>query len=193
MAKGAVVRGTPVNFIPTGGTRNEGIAPSTPKGFKGGAGTVAASFEHQDQVPGHGTPYQSGAGNSDEFMREVSHGPKGGIVLSENGINMNEPRDNGNGVILDGVRRDNSYNKIDAPALDSPVPHGAPAFDGAAMVAENRAHLGSGNEAAAGDVLLGIGGVMSRGMVGTSTPQGGPDELLEDDVLRNLGPGGAAG
>lgn len=196
MAKGATVRGTPYHFQGTGATRMQGVAPSDARKPSEMSGVVNRQFEGDQSRkvnPRSGTEYQSEVGNSDEFIREASHGPKGGVVLSENGINMNEPRSNGNGVILDGITRESAYSARAAGAMDSPVPKGAPSFAGADMVAENRAHLGRGNERAASDVITEIGGVMSRGMIGTSTPSGGPDELLEDDVLRNLGPGGTVG
>lgn len=196
--KSSTVRGTPVRFI---GPAGSGVIGGGHEGFRQGShlpgmsGTVNRQFEgDQSSQPNarSGTPYQDREGNPDEFKRVASHGPKGGVVISENGLNHNDPASTGAGVILASQGPGHMNNPAGAPAMDSPVPAHAPQFQTEAMVAENRAHLGTGNEIATG-TLLEVGGVMSRGMDSTSKPSGGEGELLEDDDLRNLGAGGAVG
>ncbi len=193
--KSTTVRGTPVRHISN--TAREGMMAGKPSGM---SGTVNKQFEgdqkgNRQEGVARGTPYESRDGNSDEFMRTRSQG-KYGMVMDAAAGDQADPRDNGNGVILDGMSREAGYTPMSERTMDSPVMEGAPTFDTRTIRDENIAHLGQGigaRPSQAADDILNIGGVMSRGMVGTSTPQGGEDELVEDDVLRNLGPGGAIG
>lgn len=192
--KSTSIRGTPVHHIGTGGTRMEGVTPGKPKGM---SGTVNQQFEGT-QVTNRengatGTPYNSRVGNSDEAIRVRSHG-KYGINDANGQGEMNNPVSNGNGVIFDGIQ---DFMPPSEPALDSPVPSGAqaPIPEAAKDLAALRSGEGSywGRGAGPLDNFQEMGGVMSRGMIGTSTPAGGENEMLEDDVLMNLGSGGAVG
>lgn len=156
--KPSTVRGTPVRSISQGGYTNSGKPP----GFQG---TVNPQYAGQSATPGGGTPYNSGAGNDDQTKTTKQSGGVGQVIDTQTGTNLNEPSSNGNGVILDGITREGDYFPQSAGAMDSPVPNGSPAFQKGAMRAENIAHLGQGKGAdasQAGDVLLGIGGVMDR-------------------------------
>lgn len=192
--KQSSVRGTPVTSI----SRNNGqgwLSPGAkPAGY---SGTVNKQFEGDQKGNNQvgiasGTPYQTASINDD--IQPAPNRSKYGIVLSENGMNMADPKQNGNGVLFDGVSREHGYLAPDAHTMDSPVPQGAPHFDTRTIAQENIAHLGvgavPGREA---DDILSIGGVISRGMDGTSHANGGEMELLEDDLLRNEGRGGAVG
>lgn len=107
-----------------------------------------------------GAPYTSRTGNDDQFKRVVSSDTYGKVMSGSQG-NANDPSSNGSGVVLDGVGADASPPA--AGAFDSPVPGGAPAFNPASMDAENRAHLGSGNESAASSTMTSGDGVLARG------------------------------
>jgi len=194
--KSTTVRGTPVRHISN--TAREGFNNGAkPVGM---SGTVNKQFEgdqkgNRQEGIARGTPYESRNGNSDEFSRTVSR-DKYGRVIDPAAGDQADPRANGNGVVLDGMSREEGYTPKREQTEDSPVPQGSPTFDTRTIRDENVAHLGQGigaRPSQAADDILEIGGVMSRGMVGTSTPQGGEDELAEDDVLRNLGSGGAIG
>lgn len=135
-----------------------------PKGF---SGTVNQSFEGDQKGNRQvgiatGTPYQSHDGNGPESKRVRSHG-KYGMVTDQNGDQANH-LNNGNGVILDGISRENGYFPQGDQSTDSPVPGNAPSFDPRAVRQDNLAHLGRGNERAVGDVITEVGGVMSRGI-----------------------------
>lgn len=183
--KSTSVRGTPVRHITN--TAREGIAPGTPKGM---SGTVNKQFEgdqkgNRQEGVASGTPYTSKAGNSDEFMRRR---PTTGAIAADDqvGADFNNPRSNGNGVILDGISRDSGYTPQPERAMDSPVPSDAPTFDPSFIRQENLAHLGQGQGASpaqAADEILNIGGVLSRGMRGTSSSSRPEDELTDDDRL----------
>jgi hypothetical protein len=181
--RGSVHRGTP--YTKLGPTSNQGFREGgKPGGFEGtqpqGYGSEKGGYRDA-HTTGHGTPYNSRHGNTDEAKRLVSRDPHG-HVISENGINHNDPRANGAGVVLDGANRPaNGHAMAGAPLIDSPVPGHSPKFDPAFMDLENRQHLGSGNESAASENITAIGGVLSRGMVGTSKPSGPETELTKDD------------
>jgi hypothetical protein len=176
-------------------TAREGMMAGKPKGYEGAVNKQFQGDQTMNKLNNAtGTPYDSRNGNSDEFTRTVSQS-KYGMVRDVNG-DQNNPADNGSGVILDGITREDGYSPMSAETMDSPVVRGAPALDTRSIRAENIAHLGQGIGASpsqAGDDILAIEGVMSRGTQGTSHPNEGPDELAEDDVLRNLGRGGAVG
>jgi hypothetical protein len=108
-------------------------------------------------------------------------------VLGENGQNMNDPASNGSGVIFDGAKASNGFMPKRADVLDSPVPRNAPRFDPGFIPTEDAAHLGSGNERGV-DSLVAGGGVMSRGMVGTTKSNAPENELTRDDTLRGAIP-----
>lgn len=158
--KSSTVRGTPVHSM----RGSEGMAAGKPKGM---SGTVNQSFEgdqkgnHQEGIA-TGTPYQSHDGNSANARRTVSQG-KYGMVTDQNGDQASH-LNNGNGVILDGMSRENGYFPPGDQTTDSPVPGNAPTFDSRGIRQENLAHLGRGNERAVGDVIADVGGVMSRGI-----------------------------
>jgi hypothetical protein len=183
--KQSSVRGTPVRHVSN--TAREGMGAGKPKGYEG---TVNKQFQGDQKINREegistGTPYQSREGNSAEAKRTVSQG-RYGMVIGEAGDNQN-PHVNGNGVLLDGMNRDRGYEPPSERTLDSPVPDGSPVFDAGFIQTENRAHLGKGigvSDAQINDDVLGIGGVLSRGMRGTSTPGGGENELTDDDTLR---------
>ena len=194
--KSSSVRGTPYTRVSN--TRTEGMMHGAkPKGM---SGTVNKQFEgdqkgNRQVGVAQGTPYQSQDGNSDEFMRTRSNG-KYGVVMDPAAGNLADPAANGNGTILDGMSREMGYTPMPAATMDSPVMTGAPHFDTRMIRAENLAHMGQGIGAApsqSGDDILAIGGVISRGMQGTSHKSGAETELAEDDDLRNLGRGGAVG
>jgi len=192
--KQSTVRGTPVRHVSN--TTFEGIAPGKPKGY---SGTVNKQFEgdqkgNRQEGVAKGTPYNSDAGNSDEFSRTRASGLYGDVRSNKN-LDMADPASTGNGVLFNIHGREEGYSPVGDRTMDSPVHEGAPEFQTRNIRQENLAHLGQGIGASpsqAADVLLEIGGVMSRGMQGTSSRDGGEDELLEDDVLQNLGAGGAS-
>lgn len=192
--KSSSVRGTPVRSISANNGQgfNNGGKPA------GMSGTVSRQFEGDQKGNAQvgiatGTPYQSSSVNDDKAPKTAR--AKYGMVTDQNG-DQASPTSNGNGTLFDGVSREGAYLPPAAGAMDSPVTHGAPALNPGAIRVENLAHLGQGIGASpsqASDEILKIGGVMSRGMQGKSHASGGEEELLEDDVLRNLGPGGAVG
>jgi hypothetical protein len=191
--KPTTVRGTPVRFISAG---NEGMAAGKPANM---SGTTSKQFQgdQSNKVDARsGTAYNSQNGNSPTAKR-VASSDKYGMVVSENGINMSNPESNGNGVVFAGVGGMSILPASMPQTMDSPVPEGAqrPIENAPGILANLRSGSGSqwGANGGPSNTFLDMGGVMTRGMVGTSTPTGGPDELLEDDVLRNLGPGGAVG
>ena len=205
--RGTVVRGTPYTF--KGGNNREGMTHGggKPEGYAGRAGVVRDQYEGSGHGPGQvraemsgektlGTPYQSLDGNGPEYRR-VRSDNKFGEVVSENGINHNIPEQNGNGVVLDGISMERSYLTRGEQTMDSPVPTGAqrPIPDEARDI--NNLHSGEGEYWGKGDGpkdhILANDGVMSRGMLGTSKHNGSETELVEDDVLKNLGRGGAVG
>jgi hypothetical protein len=193
--KGIVLGADHVNHVGPSGAfvgNKEGFTPSTPAGYSGK--TVADQYRGDGvgidtrPLPGSGTPYQDSDGNPNEFKRTAEGTGRYGIVLGENGQNMNDPASNGSGTIFDGAKRENGYMTRPAPTFDSPVPQKAPRLDPSFIPTEVRGRLGGGNESAAKDGLVAGGGVMSRGMVGTSKTSAGEDELTRDDTLRGRTP-----
>lgn len=180
-----IVRGTPYT---KSSSAREGIAPGTPKGMDGqttpqqyrGTGMSTAQSAR-------GTPYQSQAGNGPEARRVVSADRYGKVVSGSAG-NLNDPKSNGDGVVLDSVSSDYEDPTI-RPSLDSPVPGSAPMFQTSEILSVNQARLGKGMPAAAArDDILNLGGVMSRGMLGTSKPGAPETELTNDDTLPAVAP-----
>lgn len=168
------VRGTPYTHI----------GPASNQGYREGGGasnTVADQYRGSGintQANSRGTPAQYEHGNPADAQRVASQGPYGMVESNQQG-NANSPQNNGSGVLLDGAGG--------ASTMDSPVPGGAPRFDPGFIAKENTAHLGSGNEMGARDLING-GGVMSRGMVQKSTSAGAETELTADDTLPAVGP-----
>lgn len=204
--RGTVVRGTPYTF--KGGNNREGMTHGggKPDGYAGRAGTVRDQYEGSGKGPEQvraemsgektlGTPFQSQDGNGPEYRR-VRSDNKFGEVVSENGINHNIPEQNGNGVILDVSEREGRHARPEQ-TMDSPVPMGAQAPIRDEPDVLNDLHSGVGSYWGRNDGpkarILENNGVMSRGTLGTSKRDGGEDELLEDDVLKNLRRGGAVG
>lgn len=180
------VRGTPYHHVGTGQTRSEGMRPGLPMGSDGETTMRQYRGTGMDTKQGPGTPYRSERGNSDEFSRTVEQSTN--AESSDHG-NQNDPASNGDGVVLDGANRyGNGFSPRAAPTLDSPVPGHAPVFDTGFVETEDKAHLGSGNAGGADDLING-GGVMSRGMVGTSKSSDRDEtELTHDDTLRGSTP-----
>jgi hypothetical protein len=175
--KSTSVRGTPFTKI----------GPSGNSGFRQGGGNADNTVGTQYRGSGintapneRGTPAQYAHGNPGDAMRVVSRDRYGKVIDDAAGDQAN-PAANGTGVILNG----------DPPRdmLDSPVPMKAPMFDEGFIAKEDRAHLGGGNEEGMRSLIEG-GGVMSRGMVGTSKPSGAEDELTTDDTLPSVAPAG---
>ena len=184
-----VVRGTPFNsYGPNGG------GPNANNGFRSGGGGGGNTVQPQYREGGintkpaaRGTPEQYKHGNVDQAQRQASSSPYGKV--DSNGLDMNDPKSNGSGVIFDGTTNTgDGHNPPAAATLDSPVPSNAPVFDTGFIPIDARARMGSGNEGGANESLLTGSGVMSRGMIGTSTPGGAETELMQDDVLPSVGP-----
>jgi hypothetical protein len=181
--------GTPVNSIKA--PLNQGMRAGTPSGMQG---TVNRQFQgdqrgNRQEGISTGTPYVSRDGNSPEARRVASQGHYGHVVDTATREDMNDPRSNGDGVVLDGMSQDYG-DPTHKPTMDSPVPTHAPVFQTRHILEENAAHLGSGsgktapNAANARDNLLNVGGVMSRGMVTTHKAHQSRDEaiLTTDDT-----------
>jgi hypothetical protein len=192
----SIVRGTPYTHI-TSQTANQGIRAGIPKGSDGQ--TTMEQFRGTGMSTAQsarGTPYHSEAGNPDEARRQASH-DRYGHVIDDAAGNQADPRVNGSGVVFDGSHNVMNGNMPPpAETFDSPVSRDAPVFDPGFMVEENREHLGHGsgvtapNRAQSEHDLLAVGGVMSRGMVSTSTPDGDEHQLIQDDILPNVAPAG---
>lgn len=189
--KGTVHRGTPYHHVTD--TAHQGIAPGRPReqgtGERGKTMTHTTMEPYRSDTRGYqsdprsGTPYHSDAGNGPEYKRTVEQSTD---AESADHGNQNDPKTNGRGVVFDGANSyERGYSPHSEPTMDSPVPGHAPVFDTRTVREEDRAHVGMRNESAATDDILKIGGVMSRGMRGTSTPEGAEDELIGDDVLRD--------
>lgn len=176
-----VVRGTPYSSVKAGNT--EGQAPGKPSGYTGTVGGLYGD-DSIPTGPSKGTPYQSRAGNGPSTKRVVSADTYGKVMSNQQG-NANDPMNTGPGVLLAGMGE--AHSPPPAGALDSPVPGSAPHFNPADMIAENRSHLGSGNEGGLRD-LVNSTGVMGRGMAQKSTPGGSEFELTDDDTLPGTAP-----
>jgi hypothetical protein len=192
--RGTTVRGTPINRTNVAG--NSGIRPGVPKGM---VGTVHKQYDSDrrgyQSDPNGGTPYHSQAGNPPEARQLVTRDARGRVLDPNMGEVPNDPSSNGTGVVFDGTDNmgDGNSPRIE-PTMDSPVPREAPVFDPGFMVQENRQHLGHGkgptapNDAMSRDEILPIGGVMSRGMIGTSHADDTDErELIQDDRLVDSG------
>lgn len=179
--KSTTVRGTPYHHVSAAGTAHQGVKA----GLKGMEGTTPSEYSSDKRGyqsdPRSGTPYQSQRGNGPEYRREVARGNN--LESADHG-NQNDPASNGVGVMLDGANEySRGYTPRDERTLDSPVPAHAAIFRPGFIKTEDEAHAGTGNERTARDNILEIGGVMSRGMVGTSSSRGPETELMEDDDM----------
>jgi|HubBroStandDraft_4_1064222.scaffolds.fasta_scaffold01490_14 hypothetical protein len=169
--KGIVLGADHVNHVGPAGAfigNPEGYSPGEPN-RSGGGSTRGSTVTEQYRGGGintkpneRGTPFNSQLGNPNEASRTAPDSGRYGKVISENGQDHNDPRANGSGVVLDGA---NSYARGFQPppaaTVDSPVPTRAPRFDPNFVSAEDREHVGSGNESAVDGLAEGKG-VMSR-------------------------------
>jgi hypothetical protein len=173
--KPSSVIGTPFHSIKASNSQGmmHGAKPS------GMSGTVNRQFEGDQKINREegistGTPYQSRDGNGPETIITRSHGLYG-MVIGESGDNQN-PKDNGNGVILDGIDRARDYTAKPRPNLDSPVPEGSQKPQSNASIKLNEIRNGEGKYWGADDViedhLLKANGVMSRGLDNTEDDVG---------------------
>jgi hypothetical protein len=174
MAKGTVVRGTPINsYGPNGGgvSANNGFNPQLPMLNQVMDGTVNPQFRG-DQThkidPRSGTPATHQTGNVDQASTLRFSG-KYGVSPIAGGVDSNNPSSNGNGTILDHVSEARDYTPwlpIGQGVMDSPVALGAqmPAEDGSNQL--NALRNGTGKtyseKQQIPDELVKVGGVMSR-------------------------------
>lgn len=184
-----VVRGTPYHHIDAkGGQGQRGGEPAENQGS-----TVHAQFREDGintETRARSTPYHSEAGNPPGARREVLRSTS--AESSDHG-NQNDPRSNGSGVVLDGADSyERGFQPPHEPTTDSPVPRDAPWFDTRTIREEDVAHLGEGtggSENASSTDLRELGGVMSRGMIGTSKKSDKDEgELTKDDTLPEVPP-----
>ena len=184
--RGSTHRGTPVTSVKAG--NNQGMGAGKPSGYEGtsrarnpGANFTSDTRGYQSSERS-GTPYHSQDGNGPETRRLVTRDAHGRDVVSEHGMRMNDPASNGAGVVFDGANnREAGYQPHQHPMIDPPVPEHAPNFKPEWIQEENRAHLGTAIEHLAGEGLVELGGVMSRGMVGTTKPHDPATILTSDD------------
>lgn len=166
MSKTKGTFGTPVNHVGPKGAfigNAQGRTPGLPPGTSGKTvlDQYGGSGIDTRPAPNSGTPYQDRDGNADESRRVAFQG-RYGVSPGAGGVDMNDPKANGSGVVFDGATRQNGYAARPAPGMDTPVSRDAPMFDGRTVEQENAAHLGTGNESGR-DGLVSGGGVMSGG------------------------------
>jgi hypothetical protein len=180
--RGTVHRGTPYRHVGPNETNRQGMEHGSKPG--GMDGTSKSQFGSEkggyrdEHVSGHGTPYQSRDGNPADAKRLVERSVS--AESSDHG-DQNDPHSNGPSVMLDVGDYTSGYAPRIEHTLDSPVPEHAPIFDRRTIRQEDRAHAGMRNEQTATDNILEIGGVLSRGQVGSSSRHGPETELLQDD------------
>lgn len=193
--KSTSVRGTPVRSISADNGQGFLTPGARPKGM---SGTVNRQFEgdqsgNRQTGLNTGTPYQTRSVNDD--IQPNPNRMKYGVNNANGQGDMDSPTSNGNGVLFDGISEAADLVPSASAVTDSPVPTGAqkPAADATEVLANLRSGVGKqwGPSDGPGNNFQDMGGVMSRGMQGKSHASGGEMELLEDDVLRNLGAGGA--
>jgi hypothetical protein len=174
-SKGIVLGEGHVNTIRSGAS---GINPGKPAGFKTGAETVPDRFEGDQrgnrQVEADngwpanklGSTYNSDPGNPGDASRTRLADRYGKNVSGAGPIDQNDPKANGNGVILDGMNRGKGYEPPTMRTTDSPVRDDAPFFDTSTIREENLAHLGRGegvsDDLVEDDLVRIDGGVLSR-------------------------------
>jgi len=182
--RGSTHRGTPVTSVKASNT--QGMGAGKPAGYSGtsrdrnpGASFTSDTRGYQSSRES-GTPYHSQDGNGPETRRLVTRDAHGRVP--DHGIVHNDPASNGAGVIFDGANnREAGYQPPRHPMIDPPVPEHAANFKPEWIQQENRAHLGTGLEHLADEGLAELGGVMSRGMVGTTKPTDPATILTTDD------------
>ena len=196
--KSTSVRGTPFRSISadngqgfmTPGAKPKAMSGVVPKQYEGEQATNQANLNGRA-----GTPYQSRSVNDDREppLRTKKYGNQGDSINGQG--DMNNPDDNGDGTLFDGVNEHGDFVPPQGDVMDSPVPTGAqiPQTDAAEVLANLRSGVGKewGPSDGPGNNFQTMGGVMSRDMAQKSTAKGAETELLEDDYLRDLGPGGA--
>lgn len=188
--KSTTTRGTPYTHIGPSGSNS---------GYRQSGGNADNTVGEQyrgsginTQTNARGTPAQYEHGNPGDASRVASHDKYGMVESNEQG-NANNPANNGSGVILDGAHYANGFSPHAETTLDSPIPRDAPRFDTGFIATEDAAHLGKGSHAERSrEGLVAGGGVMSRGMLGTSTPGMPETALTDDDTLPAVGPAGKA-
>ena len=160
--KSTTIKGTPYNFVPA---TDQGRAAAKPTNL---SGTIDRQYEGEQsinrQLGATGTPYQSQGGTPAGLLRTAS-ADRYGVVLGENGQDMNSSSSNGNGVILGNISRATDYLPVGEHTLDSPVPGGAPMFEHGAQRRVNRERLGRDDgvvESMIDDDVVIVGGVMGR-------------------------------
>jgi hypothetical protein len=165
MAKTKGVVGTPINHIDATrgleGTRSAG-EPNRSAGGSTRGSTVTEQYRGggiNTKPNERGTPYHSQAGNPPNDGRVAEGTGRYGQVRSENNQDHANPASNGRGVMLDVGSLAGGSVPRPAPMIDSPA--GGPKFEPGTIIAEDRAHLGTGNERAV-DSLVEGGGVLSR-------------------------------
>jgi hypothetical protein len=179
--KGIVLGQGHVNRVsPSGaiiGNREGYGAKILPKGYEGGSDTVSSQFEG-DQMGNRqveaangwaqgtlGTRAQTVRGNPDETsITRADY--RYGVSPIAGGVDLNNPRANGNGVVFDGVKRSDDYTATPQKSLDSPVMAGAqmPQNDASIKLNEIRNGKGSywGADEAIEDSVVKVGGVLSK-------------------------------
>jgi hypothetical protein len=153
MAKGTVVRGTPVNHISA--DNGQGFTSAgKPAGFQGTVNGQFAGDQSQQPNPKSGTPLQSRSVNDD---LQKSH------PVARNGGNFLNDADALKGVVFGGVASSRDNIPTPADVMDSPVPAGAQRPDTDSQAKLNALRNGQGKdynaEAAIPDHF---NGVMSR-------------------------------
>jgi hypothetical protein len=169
MAKGTVVRGTPVNHIGPGGSATgdpQGHNPATLKGYSGTTTSDQFRGDQSNRVDARsGTPANSQRGNPDE-TRNVRQAGRYGVSPGAGGQDYNSHTANGNGVVFDGVARSRDLMPPPAAAMDSPVSQGAQRPDTDSVAKLNALRNGKGDaypaEKTIPDALVGTGGTMDR-------------------------------
>ena len=114
MAKGTVIRGTPVNTISA--NNGQGFnAGAKPVGYSGTTTKDQFRGDQSNKIdPRSGTPYNSRSVNDD--IQPPSVKPRNG------GNPFNDPESNGNGVVFSGVSQAHDYTPAPSNVMDSPVP-----------------------------------------------------------------------
>src|ERR1700687_603226 len=112
------VRGTPINHVGpsaalVGGKEGYG-ASGSPPGYDGQTTKDQYRGTGFDTTQGPGTPYNTQQGNPDEAMRTASSG-RYGVSPGAGGVDMNDPKANGDGVVFDHTSGDYRSPKAAPP------------------------------------------------------------------------------
>jgi hypothetical protein len=160
--KKSSVFGTPVNSISA--NNGQGNMPPGSRPPRNDGTTTLPQFkgdQSQQPNPRSGTPFNSYARNDDIQRLASDYGY--GVSPVAGGADANTIDGTGGATMFKGLSREGGYSPNAAGAMDSPVAKGTPHFNPRTMRDENLAHLGEGADPAqAADVLLNIGGVMSK-------------------------------